>query len=184
MIGLIFCEEKLLSKALMDKSGLAYVFCAFDTMSTLGMPIFLSVSSNQIDAYKTIFDPKKIIAVKGAIADEEHLHALLEVHIKYPAENILALSCSMPLIEMQLLERLCIVSKTHEEYDAYFFTNNDESEYLCGIYSSKVLASIMDLHLGMKSDRQMLEAIMRRQNCYFVPLEHNEKQYFKKFNND
>ena len=88
----------------------------------------------------------------------------------------------MPLMEPFLLKELYGHFEMNDNYDAFVFTNDGETEPLCGIYRANALASIMVLHKAGLLLKHSMKFMLQQLKVFSLPLKEEQKKYFRNFN--
>ncbi len=88
----------------------------------------------------------------------------------------------MPLMEPELLKELYNCSWQNEGSEAYIFTNENEPEPLCGIYTAKGLLKIAALQKENKLLKHSMKFILSQLSVYSIALNDNQKKHFRNFN--
>lgn len=88
----------------------------------------------------------------------------------------------MPLKEPALLKELYNCSRQNEGSEAYIFTNDNEPEPLCGIYTAKGLLKIAALQKENKLLKHSMKFILSQLTVHSIALNEKQKKYFRNFN--
>jgi len=155
---------------------------AFDKMAALNIPVKISVNNDQFAAYSEVFSNADLIADNSSLSLKGPLLGVLSSHLLYPAEDLFILACDMPLMESFLLEELFSRYLAQQSYDAHIFTNNNEPEPLCGIYSAKGIASILRMLQDGRLNRHSMKFMLENLAVNAVPATDEQKKSFRNFN--
>ncbi len=185
MLGIILCggQSKRMGsdKGLLKQEEKTWAQSAIDKMSSLNITVKISVNKNQYSTYAEIFSIDDLIVDNDTLSLKGPLLGVLSCHLAFPGEDIFLLACDMPWMEISVLTSLYKIYQ-QQNSDAYIFTNDEEAEPLCGIYTAKGLAVIFAMlnkgELIKHSMKFMLEHLMVTR----IPLSENEKKYFLNFN--
>lgn len=72
--------------------------------------------------------------------------------------------------------------KKETRYEAYIFTNNNEPEPLCGIYTSVGLAKILAMHQAGELKKFSMKFMLSQLTVSAIPVGENQVKYFQNFN--
>ncbi len=81
----------------------------------------------------------------------------------------------MPLTEPELLNERYNSSRKNEGNEAYIFTNDNEPEPLCGIYTAKRLLNIAALQKENKLLKHSMKFILSQLAVHSIALKDNKK---------
>jgi molybdopterin-guanine dinucleotide biosynthesis protein A len=123
-----------------------------------------------------------LITDDASLAIKGPLQGVLTTHLQHPGEDLFLLACDLPLMEPFLLQELFSCYRQHNEYEVYLFTNDNEPEPLCGIYTAKGLAKIIALQKENKLTRHSMKFVLSQLKGYTIPLKEEQKIYFRNFN--
>lgn len=186
MVGIILCGGQSLrmgsDKGLLKLEAKTWAQTAIDKIATLDIPVKLSVNNTQYPEYAKIFSENDLVADKTSLPLGGPLLGLLSCHIQYPAEDLFALGCDMPLMESAILTELYSRYQKEKSFQAYIYTNDGEAEPLCGIYTSMGLTKITDMmHKGQLTKHSM-KFMLDHLDVNFIPVTADQKKYFRNFN--
>jgi molybdopterin-guanine dinucleotide biosynthesis protein A len=109
-------------------------------LTTLSLPVAVSVNVAQLDTYGAVFPADQLIADSLPIGGP--LNGLLSVHLQYPDDDLLLLACDMILMETITLARLISTYTIEPGFDFYTYQNEQFAEPLCAIYTAKALRGL------------------------------------------
>lgn len=185
MIGLVLCggqSSRMGSdKGLLKLDEKTWVQTTVETMETLHIPVKISVNQQQFIEYATIFEPDQLIKDE-VLTVRGPLLGVLSCHIQHPTEDIFVIACDMPLMKPAILKELCDHYVLHPQADAYVYTNDQEPEPLCAIYTSKALAFALHLYKTGKLEKHSMKFVLGQVIVSSIPLKEDQKHYFKNFN--
>jgi molybdopterin-guanine dinucleotide biosynthesis protein A len=145
MTGVVLCgglsTRMGTDKGLLKRNGLTWVETAARKLSSLQIPVVISVNQSQLGAYSNIFPSNELIVDDKAIPVKGPLLGLLSVHKNNPGEDLLVLACDMIAIDQTLLCNLLDYYKK-VSCEAYVYKTAQKLQPLCGIYTSKGLEKI------------------------------------------
>lgn len=185
MTGLILCGGKSTrmgsDKGLLKVDATTWAQTAIDKMTSLSLPVVLSVNKEQLTEYASIFSSYQLIADSDLLKMKGPLCGLLSVHLQYPQEDLLILACDMPLMETALLKEL-ISYYQQSMAEAYVFTNDGEHEPLCGIYKATGLANIFHLYQTGQLPKHSMKYMLEHIATEGIPIADEKKKCFRNFN--
>jgi molybdopterin-guanine dinucleotide biosynthesis protein A len=186
MKGLILCGGQSsrmgTDKGLILHETRSWVQIAAGKLSTLAIPVLISVNDQQYDSYRTIFADDFIVRDNTVLDLKGPLLGVLSAHHQYPGEDIFVLACDMPLMDASILKQLFDRYLQDKESDAFVFTNDGEPEPLCAIYTATGLQKIIGIlqdGLLVKHSMKFALSLLR---VHLIPLAATEKPYFRNFN--
>lgn len=186
MVGIILCggqSNRMGSdKGLLMYEAKTWAQTALEKLAVLDIPIKLSVNALQQSEYAKVFKPELLILDNDTLSIQGPLLGVLSAHLQHPAKDLFLLACDLPLMESNLLKELFALHKQSKKYDVYIFTNNRESEPLCGIYTSKALKKVIALKQADKLTRHSMKFILSQLVVCEIALQENQKVYFRNFN--
>jgi molybdopterin-guanine dinucleotide biosynthesis protein A len=169
-------------KGLLKLEAKTWAQTAIDKIAVLNIPIRISVNTEQHDAYTKVFSPAELIADNTSLAVHGPLLGTLSSHLRFPEEDLFLLACDLPLMESFLLERLHASYRENPGSDVYLFTNENQPEPLCGIYTAKGLAMILDMLRQNQLPKHSMKFMLDHLTVNSRPLGDEEKKYFRNFN--
>ena len=155
---------------------------AYDKLKALDIVVNLSVNRQQQNNYEEGFSPNSLMVDVDLLSVKGPLLAVLSAHLKYPEEDLFLIACDLPLMETVVLKELVIIYRQKINYEAYVFTNSDEPEPLCGIYTPKGLARILVLLQQEKLARHSMKYMLSQLGVLYIPLPDEQKVCFCNFN--
>jgi molybdenum cofactor guanylyltransferase len=185
MLGIILCggqSQRMGSdKGLLKQEEKTWTQSAIDKMSALNIPVKISVNKNQYPTYAEIFSANDLIIDNDTLSVKGPLLGVLSCHLAFPAEDIFLLACDMPLMESAILSSLY---KTYQQQssDAYIFTNNEEAEPLCAIYTAKGMAVIHSMLNKGELIKYSMKFMLEHLDVIEIPIKEEEKKYFMNIN--
>lgn len=186
MLGIILCGGQSLrmgsDKGLLKLEAKTWAQTAIDKMTTLNIPVKLSVNNSQYPEYAKIFSEDDLVADKTSLPLGGPLLGLLSCHIQYPAEDLFAFGCDMPLMESSLLKELSIRYEQQPSHEAYIYTNDGEPEPLCGIYTSKGLKKIVHMMHNGQLIKHSMKFMIDHLDVNTIAVTDEQKKYFRNFN--
>ena len=186
MLGIILCggqSSRMGSdKGLLVLEAKTWAQTAFDKLATLNIPMRLSVNEKQFADYAKVFAAENLITDGISIDVRGPLLGVLSAHIQNPADDLFLLACDMPLMEPLLLKELYNYYLQNPGTEVYIFTNDNEPEPLCGIYTAKGLSKIIALQKENKLVKHSMKFILSQLSVYTVVIKEEQKKYFRNFN--
>jgi len=186
MLGIVLCggqSSRMGSdKGLLVHEAKTWAQTAFDKLSALNIPIKFSINDRQQSDYAKVFANELLIVDNTALFIKGPLLGVLSVHIQNTSNDLFLLACDLPLMESNVLKELFVYYEQNKKYEAYIFTNNNEQEPLCGIYTSKALKKILTLLQENKLPKHSMKFILSQLVVFEIALHDTQKVCFRNFN--
>jgi len=186
MLGVVLCGGQSTrmgsDKGLLKLHANTWAQTAIDKISSIQLPVVISVNKNQHEAYSLVLPNDMLITDNDSLQIHGPLSGVLSVHLKNPQEDLLILACDMPLMEPDLIKELLDVYKTNILVDAFVYTNDGEPEPLLGIYKAKGLAHIYQLYITNQLSRHSMKYMLEHITPLLIPLPGDKKKSFRNFN--
>ncbi len=186
MTGVVLCGGQSsrmgTDKGLINHENESWAKLAFDKLSTLNIPVFLSVNKDQSELYKKIYPEASLIIDNESLQVKGPLLGLLSASLLFPGEDIFILACDMPLMDSIILRQLRAAAVSNQQHDAFVFKNENEAEPLCGIYTSSGLNIILDMYRSQQLVKHSMKFVLEHINTISIPLEEEQKKFFSNFN--
>ncbi len=186
MLGTILCggqSSRMGSdKGLLVHEAKTWAQTAFDKLSALNIPIKFSVNEKQLQDYAKVFAADLLIEDIAALDIHGPLLGVLSAHLHNPDDDLFLLACDLPLMETNLLKELFTLHQQNKKCEVYIFTNNNEQEPLCGIYTTNGLQKIVALQKENKSTRHSMKFILNKLNVCEIAVDDSQKVCFRNFN--
>jgi molybdenum cofactor guanylyltransferase len=186
MLGIVLCGGASIrmgrDKALMPTEKGNWAEKILDNFKNLNIPGLLSVNRKQVDQYRSAFPGVELICDNDSLQIKGPLAAVLSVHGKYPAEDLLVIACDMPMMELVVLEGLVNQYKKEPGHDAYVYTNEGEPEPLCGIYAAAGLASIKAMYDRGELLKHSMKFMLDHLSVVRTPIPETWKICFRNIN--
>jgi molybdopterin-guanine dinucleotide biosynthesis protein A len=186
MLGIILCGGQSTrmgsDKGLLKLEANTWAQTAVDKISELEIPVKISVNKNQYADYAVVFPSTDLIVDDASLQLKGPLLGVLSSHIQYPDEDLFILGCDMPLMESSVLKELFEQHRQNEEPDAIIYTNDGEPEPLCGIYTSKGLATILAMLQNNELSRHSMKFMLDHLTVSSTAIKEEQKKYFRNFN--
>jgi molybdopterin-guanine dinucleotide biosynthesis protein A len=186
MLGIILCGGQ--STRMGDDKGLlvheakTWGQTALDKLSVLNIPVKISVNEEQQSEYAKVFTSEMLITDRSSLSIKGPLSGVLSAHLHNPNDDLFVFACDLPLMEPIILKELLTLYLADKKYEVYIFTNDNEPEPLCGIYTSKSLAKIVALHNEKKLTRHSMKFILGQLSVCTIAIKEEQKKYFRNFN--
>jgi molybdenum cofactor guanylyltransferase len=186
MLGIILCGGQSLrmgsDKGLLKLEAKTWAQTAIDKMAVLNIPVKISVNKQQYPEYAAVFSTNDLVTDDETLRLKGPLLGLLSCHLSFTAEDLFVLACDMPLMEASLLTELYNAYGQQPDAGAYVFTNNNEVEPLCGIYTAKGLSSIISLQKNGQLTRHSMKFTLDHLTILTIPATEEQKKCFRNFN--
>ena len=190
LLGIVICGGQSsrmgTDKGLLKLETKTWAETAIDKLATLNITVNISVNNNQFPAYSAVFASSKLIADNTSLPLHGPLLGVLSSHLEHPTEDLFILACDMPLMEPSLLKEIhdqyLLRLSCNDKTDAYIYTNDGETEPLCGIYMAKGLSTILAMLRAGQLVRHSMKFMLDHLNVNAVPATDEQKKYFRNFN--
>jgi len=155
---------------------------AMDKLAGLPVPTLLSVSEVQYPDYLEVFSDQHLVKDNPDMDFHGPLAGVLSVHLQHPEDDLLVMACDMPLMEISMVKELLLLYQEQPSAAAFVFTNNNEPEPLCAIYTARGLAHVYQLWLAKQLTRHSMKFVLGHLHTVSAPLKDFQKKYFRNFN--
>ena len=186
MTGAILCGGQSsrmgTDKGMLKTQTSTWAQTAVDKMSSLSIPVVLSVNANQYKEYVNDFPASQLIIDNDALTIKGPLCGVLSIHLRYPNDDLFVLACDMPLLDPVVLKELYNHAASNPSYDAYVYTNENEPEPLCGIYRAKGLSHILELYQKKLLFKPSMKYLLEHVITSLTPVPDDQKNSFRNFN--
>ena len=186
MTGIVLCggqSSRMGSdKGLLETGDSSWVQLAVDKLSSLGIPVKISVNKNQYAGYAKLFPANDLIQDNDSLNIKGPLLGLLSCHLALPEEDLFVLACDMPLMQASLLQQLYHHYQEPATHTAFVFTNDKEPEPLCAIYKAGGLSFIMSLLQSGKLLKYSMKFSLDHLQVKTIEAEAGQRKYFSNFN--
>jgi molybdenum cofactor guanylyltransferase len=186
MLGIVLCggasSRMGRDKGLMPAEKGNWAEKMLDHFKNLGIPGLLSVNGKQVVLYRSVFPGVELICDNDSLQIKGPLAAVLNIHGKYPAEDLFVTACDMPMMEMVVLEYLVNQYKKESGHDAYVYINEGEPEPLCGIYAAGGLAAIKAIYDRGQLLKHSMKFMLDHLSVVRTPIPETWKIYFRNIN--
>jgi molybdenum cofactor guanylyltransferase len=185
MIGVVLCGGQStrmgVDKGLLLQKELTWVDTAASKLSTLNIPVFVSINKKQENIYSKSVSVAQFIVDDDKISVKGPLLGILSVHKEFPNEDLLVLACDMINMDIMLLGEL---QEFYKEglHEAYVYTINNNVEPLCGIYTSKGLNHVLDLHHQKKLAKCSMMYVLECIATNYISLGGTSSKFFANYN--
>lgn len=162
---------------------------ACEKLAALSLPVVVSVNTTQFDTYASIFSREQLVKDDDGLTLKGPLLGVLSAHEKYPQDDLFVLACDLPLMEQSVLEQLLAAWQSLAEEgsdapakDACLFTNHDQSEPLCAIYSARGLAVILQVYQAQQLQKFSMKYMLQQLDVHYIPIRPVQERSFRNFN--
>jgi molybdenum cofactor guanylyltransferase len=171
-------------KGLLTYNDKTWSEIAYETLATLNITINISVNEQQFVAYSKLFKEDLLVVDDDLLEIRGPLLGVLSLHEKNINEDLLVLACDLLFMESTMLKGLVALYKNDKEHEVFIFTNDNEPEPLCGIYTSNALQKITALQKNDKLLKHSMKFVLSQLNVCFVPIKDEYKKGFTNFNTE
>jgi len=186
MIGLILCGGQSArmgkDKGLLIKDSITWAQIASEKLTSLNIAVKFSVNQQQLMEYGKIFPIEDLIIDNDLLSLKGPLLGVLSANKRYPLDDLFIVACDLPLLQTNLLTTLIEHYQQNTEFEAFIFTNNNELEPLCGIYTAKGLKKIIELEKENKLLKHSMKFILENLLTKTIPINEANKKQFTNFN--
>jgi len=186
ILGVVICggqSSRMGSdKGLLKLEAKTWAQTAVDKMAVLNIPVKLSVNNNQYPAYGAVFSTSDLIVDDASLPLKGPLRGVLSCHLQYPTEDLFLFACDMPLMEPFLFKELLDQYLLHASYDVHLFTNDNEPEPLCGIYTTKGLSTVLAMLHEERLVKHSMKFMLDHLSVNAIPATNEQKKCFRNFN--
>ncbi len=185
LTGIVLCGGKSsrmgTDKGLLQKDGKTWTELAYDKLTTLGLPVKLSVNEHQLETYSKLFDPA--LFIKDQISLHGPLAGLLTAHSQAVDSDLLLLACDITDISIPTIQELInAYQELKNEYDFFVFQQQGEWEPLLGIYTSGGLKKIYTLYEQGDLKKNSMKNMLEISNTFSISLSEEQKKEFRNYN--
>jgi molybdenum cofactor guanylyltransferase len=186
MLGIILCGGQSLrmgsDKGLLKLEEKTWAQTAIDKMAAFNIPVKVSVNKQQHAEYAEVFSAANLVTDNETLPLKGPLFGLLSCHLSFTEEDLFVLACDMPLMESSLLIDLYNLYQQSSAAEAYVFTNDNEREPLCGIYTAAGLASVVRLLNNGQLIKYSMKFMLNHLTVSAIAANEDQKKCFKNFN--
>jgi molybdopterin-guanine dinucleotide biosynthesis protein A len=185
LLGIVMCGGKSSrmgsDKGLLIKDGQTWAEQAYAKITSLNLPVKISVNTQQTELYQKIF-PKESLVV-DSVHIPGPLAGLLSFHKEFIQEDFLVIACDMTDVSVSTMQELInSYREKNEDYDFFVFKDGEEYEPLLGIYSKNGLQKIAELYKEDRLTRYSMKHILDISSTYAIPIEAGQKREFMNYN--
>ncbi len=186
MLGIVLCGGQSTrmgtDKGLIKNEARTWAQTAVDKLTTLNLPVKISVNEKQYSDYAKVFMAADLITDDTSLNIKGPLLGVLSAHLQNPNDDLLLLACDMLLMEPLLLKELSRIYGQHKNYDAYVFTNDAQPEPLCALYTAGGLQKIIATLKNGQLQKHSMKFALSLLNVLPIILTEEQKKYFRNFN--
>lgn len=186
MLGIVLCGGQSLrmgaDKGLIINEARTWAQTAVDKLSVLNLPVKISVNEKQYADYNKVFDAGQLVTDNAALAVKGPLLGVLSAHLQNNTEDLFVLACDMPLMESFILKELYACYEQDKKQDACIFTNDNEPEPLCAVYTAAGLSKLITAIQQNRLYKYSMKFALSLLDVFSIPLTEEQKKYFRNFN--
>lgn len=185
LTGIVMCGGKSVrmgtDKGLILKGDKTWVELAYDKLSSLSIPVKISINASQVESYGKILREVELfmdnISIPGPLA------GLLSAHRALEGDDLLILACDMTDISVDTIQNgINEYNINKDKYDFFVFRNGEDNEPLLGIYSFRGLEKIDRLFTSGDLKKYSMKYILEIGNTYSILLNEERKKEFMNYN--
>ena len=185
MTGIVLCGGQSIrmgtDKGLLKHEGLTWTELAQSKLSSLKIPVIISVNEQQQAEYTRIFSSETIITDRTDLNIKGPLLGLLSCHLQFPKEDLFVLACDLIDMTTALLHRL-YNQYLENKGEAYVFTTEGKLQPLCGIYAASGLKKIHALYVRQELIKFSMMHVLEQLQINTVQVESDEISFFANYN--
>lgn len=186
MLGIVLCGGQSTrmgtDKGLIVNEARTWAQTAVDKLSTLDLPVKISINEKQYNDYCKVFAATDLIADDKLLDVKGPLLGVLSAHLQNPTDDLILLACDMLLMEPILLKELFAVYTAHKNYDACIFMNDEQPEPLCAVYTAAGLSKIVTALKNNQLQKHSMKFALGLLHVFSINLTEEQKKYFRNFN--
>jgi molybdopterin-guanine dinucleotide biosynthesis protein A len=186
MLGIVFCGGKSsrmgTDKGLIPLLDKNWAMIAAEKLSTLNIPVRLSINPRQKNNYEQFFAEELLLLDDESLGIGGPLLGLLSVHLLHPSEDLFILACDLPLMKNSLLKALYAIEQDNSEYEAFVFTTHGAAEPLCAIYKSNGLRKVVDKLSTNALIKYSMKSVLSVLKVLEVEVAEEDQEAFRNFN--
>lgn len=150
-------------------------------LSSLGIPVFISVNQKQVDSYSSFFTKQSQVIDNAILHLKGPLLGIMSVHLKIPGEDLFVLACDMIRMKEAVLDRM-FREYTAGDADAYVYAIQNNREPLCAIYTSSALEKINELVYTHQLKNFSMMNVLDKLRTEYLAVEPHLTSCFKNVN--
>jgi molybdopterin-guanine dinucleotide biosynthesis protein A len=186
MLGIVFCGGKSsrmgTDKGLIPLLDKNWATIAAEKLSTLNIPVRLSINPRQKNNYEQFFAEELLLLDDESLGIGGPLLGLLSAHLLHPSEDLFILACDLPLMKNSLLKALYAIEQDNSEYEAFVFTTHGAAEPLCAIYKSNGLRKVVDKLSTNALIKYSMKSVLSVLKVLEVEVAEEDQEAFRNFN--
>ena len=176
--GVVLCGGKSSrmgeDKGLILLNGITWAEIAYQKLSKLKIPVFISINTEQVYDYNKIFEIDNLIIDNQNISGP--LNGLLSANSKFSKLDLFVVACDLPNLSQKVIQSLfqAYLSSQNKNLN-YVYKVANYCEPMCAIYSNESFEKIKN-RLNSKSHNFGLKDLIEQSETIF--LECNENWYY------
>jgi len=167
-------------KGLLQQNGKTWAATAYDKLTDLGIPVFISIHPTQQQTYQSLFPELTFITdnlpLRGPLA------ALLSAHQQFPQTDWIILPCDLPDMQLEVLTMLRQYYAQLTDHECFVFENEGEPEPLCGIYKAVGVQKIFGLFQQNALPKHSMKYVLDICRTHRISLTGSYKTAFQNYN--
>lgn len=185
MTGVVLCggiSSRMGSdKGLLEIDEKKWVENSAFLLSSLDIPVFISVNQKQVDSYSRFFTKQSLLIDNAILHLKGPLLGIMSVHLKIPGEDLFVLACDMIRMKEAVLDRM-FREYTAGDADAYVYAIQNNREPLCAIYTSSALEKINELVYTHQLKNFSMRNVLDKLRTEYLAVEPHLTSCFKNVN--
>jgi molybdenum cofactor guanylyltransferase len=185
MIGVVLCGGNStrmgIDKGLLKEGQNTWAEIASNKLQAIGLPVVVSVSSEQFKSYRHIFPEEELIVDKEDLNFKAPLAGLVSVHLSLPEEDLFVLACDMKDITTSLLRNLN-ARFGKDAAEAFVYTSPGMHQPLCGIYTGGGMKKINEMLQNGTLKKYSMMHVLQVLNTIYVAVSEEDLPAFNNYN--
>ncbi len=173
--GLVLCGGRSTrmgtDKGLLLKNGRPWARFVCDKIRNLSIPFKISINTDQIIDYRSIFNDSELISDQADIPGP--LRGILSAHLHYPEKNWLILACDMIDMDQETLRRILRAADEIPGKEFYVYKNETFYEPFGGIYTAAGIRKVAYLYKNNSLKNFSMQYVLNRFETYSISVENN-----------
>jgi molybdopterin-guanine dinucleotide biosynthesis protein A len=186
MLGIVFCGGKSsrmgTDKGLISLLDKNWATIAAEKLSTLNIPVRLSINPRQKNSYEQFFAEELLLLDDESLGIGGPLLGLLSAHLLHPSEDLFILACDLPLMKNSLLKSLYAIEQDNSEYEVFVFTIHGAAEPLCAIYKSNGLRKVVKKLSTNELIKYSMKSVLSVLKVLELEVAEEDREAFRNFN--
>ena len=156
---------------------------AEEKLAALDLATIVSINPSQHTSYHIHFKAQQLTTDNAELVGMGGpLLGLMSVHLSLPSENLLALACDMPNMQVKILRELLNQFNETPGIQAICFKHQNKVEPLCAVYTASGLGKIFDIYQKKELKKNSMMYVLELLDAKYLVLKNEEISCFENFN--